>query len=520
MRQILDKNRKTNQRDLFTNTEMRNTLFLILLLTFASLQISCSRDSEVLASFKSGTVTRKELRDYYRVHGAEINERNASIENQTKILENIAIQKIIYDELSKSGKLDNEFIDRLIRLSRSQILIPLYRQEFESRVLRREPMEFAMIQMAVLRSDSNPSDDLGIDILNLLNSAKNNREINEIIRNHTVDNNLKPVSGYLEPYCLNCGPNRLPDFLKEPLENKDKKFYRVVNQSNVYLLRIAKTTRLHHPVLLRYLEERFLELENLAKDFLNRAKEQDEIRMAENYTRGNAKNKAKNYYDLYSKQFKDALWERELSRIRDSSAIKLTSFPQYDKKEQINPKDWEEDRILAELPNGETVRYVPIRDDFRIIFSKIYNQKHPTPQDEIWDFYNFFYSSYLPAIYVEYDPASKSILGSELYNFALETLRRSYAWSLFVQEIANESLIVPEEDIRATYEAGKMFAYSRPDPKQPDKRIPIPYSEARERIQRELEDQKRRSILNSKINLLKTEQDLKYSEKSLKEGEI
>jgi hypothetical protein len=89
-----------------------------------------------------------------------------------------------------------------------------------------------------------------------------------------------------------------------------------------------------------------------------------------------------------------------------------------------------------------------------------------------------------------------------------------------MKDIANETVSVTESEIKDTYEAGKLFAYSTPDSKNPQKRNPIPFSQVKEKIRGELEKSKRDAISDNKLTSLKTEYQVKIATDSLKEGKI
>ncbi|MCC5813685.1 MAG: hypothetical protein JJT78_02940 [Leptospira sp.] len=501
-------------------TLIKKTLLLILLSTFA---IQCSSDSEVLASFDGGTVSRKELRDYFQIRGAKINEKSATIQNQSNVLEQIALQKMIYKDYLATEKVSQDFIDKLINLTKGQMLISIYKQSFEEKALRKNPMDLITMQMLILRpnSESEETSSKSQELLKKLNDTNSDSEIAAIIKENTVDANRKPIAGLIEPFCVNCGPNPYADLLEEPLKNNDKKFYLSELDGNAYLIRIVRRRGIHANVLNRYLEENFAMFEKMAKEYKNESKDPNEQNNADFYLRGTAKEKAESYGEHISRQFKNGLWQSELERIKNESSVKVENPPMLISVDNLDPKEFPDDRVLAIKADGKSIQVGTFREDFKEL-SEIIGRKSggDSSKEDLWDMLNFFYNIYLSALYMEEDSKVKSLLDSDLYESSIEFLKNSLVWSLFMQEISDEKVDISETDLRDTYEAGKMFAYSKPDPNDKQKRIPLPYSQVRTKILSELENQKRKSIFDSKINLLKTDRQLKIAKDSLKEGKI
>lgn len=499
-------------------TKFKSTILLTLFL----LTVRCSSDSEVLASFESGNVTRKELREFFQIRGAKINEKTASVTNQSNVLEQLALQKMVHRDYLASEKISKELLDKLVNLTKGQMLITLYKQDFEARALREELMEFVTMQMAILRgTEEEPLDpNKSQEVLGILNSAKSESEIAEIIRKFTVDKNRKPIAGYIEPFCINCGTNPYADILEEPLKNGDNKFYLKEESGISYILRIVDTTKLHEKVLGRYIEKSLVEFQEMAKQYKDSVENPQEKAGADFYIQGNLSEKARSYADHLSKQFRNGLWEKEMERVKENSQVKVENVPNLTSPEAIDPKEFPDDRILAELPDGKKIDIGAFRQDFKELTDVLGRNQGDSPKEELWDVLNFFYNIYLSSLIMAEDESVKPTLESDLYKRSLKYLEYSLVWALFMQEITNEKIEVSESDIRDTYEAGKMFAYSKADPKNPDKRTPRPYSQVRDNIREELENQKRKSIFDSKLSRLKTDYNLKIATESLQEGKI
>lgn len=79
---------------------------------------------------------------------------------------------------------------------------------------------------------------------------------------------------------------------------------------------------------------------------------------------------------------------------------------------------------------------------------------------------------------------------------------------------------VTEKEIRDTYEAGKLYAYSKASTTNPNERVPEDFSKVRDRIKQELAEAKKQSIFQDYLSKLKSENEFKIASESLKAGQI
>lgn len=507
---------------------MRPNLKTQLLLTICTLFVfvaNCSSEKEVLATFKGGEITRKELRDAYLVFGYEPNENNTSVEVQENILDTLALQRIVRDYLEKNNELDLDYIQKLVELTQGQLLINYYKNDYLKKALKKNTIDMITFQLAILRSPNSiePDSDLekkAQELLTQLNSTKDEAKIREIISSHTFDINTKPTGGITQPSCYNCGQDEFYSIFQEAIQAKDKKFYLTSANTNLYLYKVLNLDKLHSKVLARYIEEKIINQQDLAREYLNTTNDELGKQAAQSILNQNPKVQAGQYAELFLRQFNDKLWKEELTRIKSSSQIQVHEISNFEDPKDINPKNFSQDIVLVQLPNGEKITFFQLQTIFKEVNNKIYKNEPQDPKKEIFDILNFFYKFYIPALYLEWEPNAQKIKESDRYKLALEYLKNQYIFNGFVQSELNEKIIIPEEDIRNTYEAGKMFAYSKEDPKDKNKRIPLPYSEVRDKIRSELENQRKRNQIESKISLLKMEYDLNIKKELLKPGKI
>lgn len=449
-----------------------------------------------------------------------MDEKSASIAVQNNVLEQIALQKIVYKDYTGSKKVEPAILDQLVSLTQGQMLITLYKKDFEEKLMKQSPFELITIQMLVLRGSPEETQGIGQTLLSNLQSAKNDSEIDSIVRSNTMDENRKSIAGYLEPFCLNCGPNPFEDILREPLEKKDGKFYLTQSGDMLYILRIVETRNIYEKSLLRFLTERFKEQKDIAMEFIRTSQDEAAKENAKYFANANPEEKGKGFYDHLTRQFKNSQWQSELERIRESSGIKVEEPPMLTAPEDLKLTDFPESRVLASLTGGKTITFGSFQKEFQELSKILARGQEPTPKQEAWDMLNFFYNIYLSSLYLQEDATASKTTQSQLYQDSLNYLRYTLVWTLFMKDITGEKVEVSENDIREHYEAGKLFAYSTPDPKNAQKRTPLPYSQVRDRIREELENSKKQAIFDAKITNYKTDFKLKVASEALKPGKI
>jgi hypothetical protein len=89
-----------------------------------------------------------------------------------------------------------------------------------------------------------------------------------------------------------------------------------------------------------------------------------------------------------------------------------------------------------------------------------------------------------------------------------------------MKEISNEKVEVSEVEMRENYETGKMFSYSSPDPSNPQKKITKPYASVRLDILRDMENAKRKSIFDKKLDAMREKYKLVLNNEIFRNGKI
>ena len=74
--------------------------------------------------------------------------------------------------------------------------------------------------------------------------------------------------------------------------------------------------------------------------------------------------------------------------------------------------------------------------------------------------------------------------------------------------------------MKDTYEAGKLYAYSVPSKSNPNKREPIPFEQAKDKIKEELRTAKLKSEMQRQVEKLKSDYHLQIYADKLKAGSV
>lgn len=216
----------------------QKTLSLTILSLFVTFAINCSRDSDVLASFKSGTVTREELRAYYKLRGIEPDPNSASIATQAKIVEEIGIQKIAEANNSNTNVVTKDEYARIMGFVEPQVLFNDYRKQFSEKLLSSGMLQFAFGRILFVKAGTDASTKAN-SLLQQIQGIKSDREIAEFISKNTDETQRKAIGGRLEPHCINCGDDPFTAILKEASDKKGE-FILKEAQGNYYILRVEK----------------------------------------------------------------------------------------------------------------------------------------------------------------------------------------------------------------------------------------------------------------------------------------
>ncbi len=223
---------------------MKNMKKKIILLISLSLLIltSCSNEKEVLAELTNGDekirILRKDLKFVIDLNQLERKEISVAIQNQ--VLEELAFLtagNIEYNSISnKQTELQKKAKKALALLDRKTFLNAMnyYLQEESSNFV----YKMILMQAVFIRNDRNlDRTKEAEDLVNQLNKAKDEKEIEKIIFEKNENLRYKFLGGFVDPFCLNCGFNPISDITQPLMENKDKKFIMIQNPQGIWIVR-------------------------------------------------------------------------------------------------------------------------------------------------------------------------------------------------------------------------------------------------------------------------------------------
>ncbi|MEM7180716.1 MAG: hypothetical protein AAF518_07375 [Spirochaetota bacterium] len=486
---------------------------------FITLSLSvCNSGKEVLATFQGGSVTRQELRDFYKFKDAPINPKTTSLKNQLAVLEGIALQKIIYKENEKAKIFAGKEFTNIWEIAEKQMLADLYRKEYQKNLSSEEKLKLVSIQFLFLKA--NKGEDLSSQAENhkkALAALSDDKAIYKYMAENTQENGRKPVGGFLEPFCVNCGPNPLLDTFTEGIRGKSKDFFVSSDKfANAYIYRVVERQEVTSDSLVAFLKERFLKFQAQASAFDKDAKSKKEKQYATYYMESGAKldKKVKLTAEHYQKQFAKIAWTKHLQEISKTNAMSVNSEIRQ-KRSSIAVGDLQDDTVLYTF-KSKPFTYKELNQEFDKL--RVQGEAEADNPRIIREKLNFLYEIYIPGVLFSTLEAAKKIRGSDAYKLAETFLRRGISWSFFQNNLQKQKIEIKEEEIKETYEAGKMYSYV--DTNIKDKKVPLPYGQVKERIRRELTQNKTRKLFENQIAGLKKQYALKVDNKKLKEGKL
>ncbi|EPG75330.1 hypothetical protein LEP1GSC058_2121 [Leptospira fainei serovar Hurstbridge str. BUT 6] len=493
---------------------------IIVLSLLGFLFADCKLDSDVLASFKGGTLTRKELRlhYFYSLKGRKVDETTASVENQNKVLEELSLLKIA-ELYNKDHSLVSEGdMERFLKYSEPQFAFSLYRKKFEDQITKEGKVRMAFIRVLLVASpDSATGKTLkqkADDYLEQLKKLSSKKDVAQFVSEHTEEPQRKSVSGVLEPACLDCGNDPLSAILSKAAENKGQ-WILEESAGKIYILRSERLENIYLARLEKLFKNELGKQRDSAKDYLKKDNlSEDDKKNSKFYSELRVEEIAGQYADYYKNKFLAEAWKKSIDQVMTESGWEPAQISQANIG-AITP----ETVLLTDKKTGEVVRYKEVLEKFKDFAAISGGDATPT-KDEKSMVINFYSSRYLPLKIGERSEAIKRIRNSEEYKELFPIQRRFLVLPLLMKKVFPPKIDVTEAEIRTTYEAGKMFSYSKPNPANQQERIPLPFADVREKIRQELLDSKKQSLAQEFIGKLKSEYQLTVATEQLKPGKI
>ena len=487
-------------------------IFIILLI--ASLFATCRSGEEELAIFDGGVVKRKEFREFYPNHELAIDNNTTAIKYQTSVLETIAVQSIVEIETNKKGHQNTDIYKSILALKEKQLLVNLYRKNFIEKGLKSKEMELVSGQMLYIKKDANgnPNSVKADRVLSDLQKLKSDKEINAYVSKETEEEGRKPISGLLEPQCMNCSEeNILREILLDSYKsNLLQTFSKKEFNGDLFVYRITEVKKMKATDLESHLSKKFKEFQTLAKDFKATAPD-DQKQLADYYLGDEVKleKEAKMIGDRYKEQLQALIWNEEYEKISKESGIQFS-------------------KEMSTLSEGELVDTTPIYTkgdktytiaDLKSEYAKV-NMKPNSYLPPTKELLYFFNSAILPITLLSDNAEVKNLKSSEKFESSLSLWKKNISWSFFVRDLQDLQAPISEQELKDTYEAGKLYAYSSPSKSNPSKRDPMPFDQVKEKIREELRTAKIKGEMQKQIEKLKSDYHLKIHTDKLKAGSV
>ena len=462
----------------------------------------CHNDFDIVANYKNGAITRAQLRKFYEIYGLGKNAESKTIEYQSSVINELAMQNIVYQNFNDIAQTDQ---DNLFQVTNQQFLISLYRKRFLDLLEQQAKLELAEIQLLVIRDTEklNPQNTLA-----KLNKMSND-EIDKFIAENTEENSRKSVSGYLEPVCTNCGQDPVVGLIENGLKSNNRDFNYIDSSSNHYLYRVLTVRKVKLADLENYFSARFSEMNKMALQYLKSHTDDTAKQEASYYSGEQFKNAYKNTSEHYKKKYINQAWMDHFNTIKADSKIVIN--------EELDHSRLNDQSVLYTDKDGKEFRFSDLENEYKKVSILINNQQQNNLQN---DKLNYFYQFYIPYKIVSASENFQDVLHSDTYKSGIDLIKKSVVWRFKQKTLGDNKIVIAEKEIQDTYQAGKMYAYSRPDPANPSKRIALPYHEVRENIKKELEQNKKNQLVQGFIQNVQSQYEIKINTKALVAGKL
>lgn len=336
--------------------------------------INCSRDSDVLASFKSGTVTREELRAYYKLRGIEPDLNSASIATQAKIVEEIGIQKIAEVNNKNTNVVTKDEYEKIMSFVEPQVVFNDYRKQFSEKLLTSGMLEFAFGRILFLKAGPDASTKANT-LLQQIQTIKSDREIAEFIAKNTDEIQRKAIGGKLEPHCINCGDDPFTAILKEAA-NKKGEFILKEAQGNYYILRVERIEKIYPKKIDKFFQNELDKLKTLALKYVSKEGiTEDEKNAAKFYSDLVVNERANQTAEHYGNRFFKEAWKKEMDSLKTKSGLKIVDLtPEF-------IKGLKAETVLFEDKNKVKFSFKDLVVEFNKI-SPIIQKRKGSPEEE------------------------------------------------------------------------------------------------------------------------------------------
>ena len=433
---------------------------MALLLLLATLHSSaCRRNSEALASFKGGEVTRGELRMLFRISRGDEAEKTATIKAQDDLLQTFAVLKIAANAAKVEG------LDKLPEARKSAAFLPLRAavQSFDIYMrLNSKDHEFEMMEVQHVILRNQPVQASGKEgakdgvktvnaaptqvvsrqaeaeaLLKELNGATGSDEkLYKLVREKTDLEMYRPVAGYEIPICISCSMNPQQDITTRLKTAKEGEFIIVPGPGGYTLVRKVKTSKVSLDDLEKFFEKNFEKHARLAIKYLAGVKDEKERKSIEQrvpLTEKQISERAKARADFMRREI-NGLARGHYMKLRAARKVMIHPEMTFDAKRQYT-----DDTKLFSI-DGKERTY----GDLRKALPEDLTVEERLQRAGLW----------LDAAILEKDPLFEKSRKSNIHTFIAEVLEQNAQAEAYFRKHLPETKITPAE-VQAFFDANK-----------------------------------------------------------------
>ncbi|WP_000298972.1 LIC12015 family putative lipoprotein, partial [Leptospira interrogans] len=281
-----------------------------------------------------------------------------------------------------------------------------------------------------------------------------------------------------------------------------------------YIIKVERIEKIYPKKIDKFFQNELDKLKTLALKYVSKEGiTEEEKNSAKFYSELAVNERANQTAEHYGNRFLREAWKNEMDSLKAKSGLKIVDLtPKF-------IKDLTSETILFEDQKGSKFSFKDLIAEFNKI-APILQKRKGSPEEDKNDQLSFYAQIYLPIRISSESKEIQSLKDTKEFKKTLPLLGRSVLFMLIRNRSIDSEVNITEKEIRDTYEAGKLYAYSKPSSTNPNERIPEDFGKVRERIKQELVESKKQSIFQDYISKLKSENEFKISSESLKAGQI
>ncbi len=509
----------------------------ILVLSLLSLIFSqCNLDSDVLASFKGGTVTRKELRTFYKLNtgGRKAEPNHPTLEEQTQLLETLGLFKLIGQFNTEQKTVTEDETNVFLKYSKPQMAASFLQKSLAEKLETDGKVKFAFARVILITSqdpkDNQTAQIRAEEILQKIQQISSKKDITKFVTENTDETSRRAVGGLLEPQCLNCGsdPNSAITIeaaekegtwiLKELQDPQDPRNPVNPNQprpKKFLVLRVEKTETIYAGRLGKFFQRELGKLKKIATEYVNTPglSEQSKAEAKRYYADLKVDEIAPRYEDYMKKRFLyNAVSEQEEKLIKNAGFDRVSI-----NQENLNSFN-DESVLLTNTKTGEVTKYKDVVAELKQL--AITSGLDTAKLDDKANVLQFFKQQYIWYKIAGQSEEIAKTIDSDEFQEEFSMMKLYIIQPLVFKKVLPNDVDVSEAEMREQYEAGKMFTYVKQNPANPQDRTPMPYAEVRAKIKDDLLRSKKQSMVRDFTQKLKTDYQFILDSKQLKTGKI